>query len=210
MSTYKAHIFKQRNVGEREEVGLKLFMPDGTPIDLSEGGGGGGLRKVEATLGQAEILTLGGTSPYTPYMLISPTEPDLNYETASSFPVIVSAFFSVKIGSAAYENLNLSEPNYLFLVYGSDWSTDAAVVGKVEVNPGNQAVTTTAVDMLGILTNTNQEWFGQFHTRISPMNSVFKDNGLYLAMDGPNEPLAGGNPTDQLKVTIWYEICEMV
>lgn len=41
MSTYKAHIFKQRNVGHREEVKLKLFMPDGTPIDLSGSGGGG-------------------------------------------------------------------------------------------------------------------------------------------------------------------------
>lgn len=204
MTTYKAHIFKERNVGDREEVALKLFMPDGTPIDIS-GGGGGRLRKVEATLGHAEILTLGDT----PYMVLSPTEPELDYETATSFPVMVSGFFSFKIGSEGYENLDLSGPNYLFLVYGSDWSTDAAVVGKVEVNPGNQAVTTTAVDMLGIFSSVNQKWFGQFHTRISPIDPSFQDNGLYLALDGPTEPLAGGNSTDQLKVTLWYEICEM-
>ena len=37
MTTYKAHIFKQRKVGEREEVKLKLFNPDGTLIDLGGG-----------------------------------------------------------------------------------------------------------------------------------------------------------------------------
>lgn len=41
MSTYKAHIFKQRQVGEREEVKLKIFGPDGQPLDLTGGGGGG-------------------------------------------------------------------------------------------------------------------------------------------------------------------------
>ena len=41
MSTYKAHIFKERNVGEREEVKLKIFGPDGSPLDLVGGGGGG-------------------------------------------------------------------------------------------------------------------------------------------------------------------------
>lgn len=39
MSTYKAHIFKQRNVGEREEVKIKLFNSDGTPLLLGGGGG---------------------------------------------------------------------------------------------------------------------------------------------------------------------------
>lgn len=39
VSTYKAHIFKQRNVGAREEVKLKIFGPDGTPLDLGVGGG---------------------------------------------------------------------------------------------------------------------------------------------------------------------------
>ena len=45
MNTYRAHIFKERNVGEREEVKLKIFGPDGSPLDL--GGGGGG--SVEST-----------------------------------------------------------------------------------------------------------------------------------------------------------------
>ena len=31
-NTYGAHIFKQASVGEREEVKIKLFMPDGSPI----------------------------------------------------------------------------------------------------------------------------------------------------------------------------------
>lgn len=34
-NTYGAHIFKQRQVGEREEVKIKLFLPDGTPLDLT-------------------------------------------------------------------------------------------------------------------------------------------------------------------------------
>lgn len=39
----QAHIFKRKKIGEREEVILKLFYPDGTPCDLEamEGGGGG-------------------------------------------------------------------------------------------------------------------------------------------------------------------------
>lgn len=34
-NTYGAHIFKRRQVGEREEVTIKLFKPDGTPLVLS-------------------------------------------------------------------------------------------------------------------------------------------------------------------------------
>lgn len=37
MSTYKAHIFKQRNVGPREEVKLKLFNLDGSPAVFGGG-----------------------------------------------------------------------------------------------------------------------------------------------------------------------------
>lgn len=33
-NTYGAHIFKRAKVGEREEVTIKLFMPDGTPLEL--------------------------------------------------------------------------------------------------------------------------------------------------------------------------------
>jgi len=42
-NTMRAHLFKRRQHGEREEVILKLFYPDGTPCDLDsmEGGGGG-------------------------------------------------------------------------------------------------------------------------------------------------------------------------
>jgi len=39
VSTYKAHIFKQRNVGEREEVKIKIFGPDGSELDLGGGDG---------------------------------------------------------------------------------------------------------------------------------------------------------------------------
>lgn len=38
-TTYRAHIFKQRQVGQREEVKIKLFGPDDTPIEDLEGGG---------------------------------------------------------------------------------------------------------------------------------------------------------------------------
>lgn len=34
MTIYKAHIFKRRQLGEREEVRIKLFTSDGTPIVL--------------------------------------------------------------------------------------------------------------------------------------------------------------------------------
>lgn len=37
MSTYRAHIFKQRQVGEREEVKIKFFDADGSPLDLGGG-----------------------------------------------------------------------------------------------------------------------------------------------------------------------------
>lgn len=39
-NVFNAHIFKRSSRGEREEVRLKLFNPDGTPVEL---GGGGGL-----------------------------------------------------------------------------------------------------------------------------------------------------------------------
>lgn len=39
-NTYGAHIFKQRSVGEREEVKIKLFGADGEPLDLAGGGSG--------------------------------------------------------------------------------------------------------------------------------------------------------------------------
>jgi len=63
---YKAHIFRQRQVGEREEVKLKIFGPDGTPIDL--GGGGGGSKvfdgwSEEAIIpnnGEDVVIPLGG------------------------------------------------------------------------------------------------------------------------------------------------------
>ena len=42
MTSIRAHIFKQRKVGEREEVKLRLFYPDGTPMELGSGEGGGG------------------------------------------------------------------------------------------------------------------------------------------------------------------------
>jgi len=40
-NTFDAHIFKQRNVGEREEVRVKIFGPDGNPLDLAAGGDDG-------------------------------------------------------------------------------------------------------------------------------------------------------------------------
>lgn len=41
-TVYRAHIFKERSVGEREEVRLKIFGPNGAPLNLSSGGGLGG------------------------------------------------------------------------------------------------------------------------------------------------------------------------
>jgi len=51
VSAYKAHIFKQRNVGEREEVKLKIFGPDGEELEL---GGGGSESGVTYTGGAGE------------------------------------------------------------------------------------------------------------------------------------------------------------
>lgn len=53
VSTYNAHIFKQRNVGEREEVKLKIFGPDGVPLDLGAGGDGGSVVYFE---GQTDLM----------------------------------------------------------------------------------------------------------------------------------------------------------
>jgi len=39
-NTFKAHIFKRRSVGSREEVQLKVFGEDGKPIDLGSASGG--------------------------------------------------------------------------------------------------------------------------------------------------------------------------
>lgn len=41
-NTMHAHLFKRRQVGQREEVVIKLFYPDGTPCDMDEYAGGGG------------------------------------------------------------------------------------------------------------------------------------------------------------------------
>lgn len=35
-NTFGAHIFKRKSVGEREEVTIKLFKPDGSPLDVGE------------------------------------------------------------------------------------------------------------------------------------------------------------------------------
>jgi hypothetical protein len=66
VSTYKAHIFKQRNVGEREEVKLKIFGPDGEELDLSGGGGGGSPEPVEIPDDIQLRMTSGQSLWYTP------------------------------------------------------------------------------------------------------------------------------------------------
>lgn len=38
-NAFRAHIFKSRQVGEREEVKLRLFHTDGTPVDIGVGSG---------------------------------------------------------------------------------------------------------------------------------------------------------------------------
>lgn len=38
-NSFRAHIFKSRQVGEREEVRLKLFHTDGTPVEMGVGSG---------------------------------------------------------------------------------------------------------------------------------------------------------------------------
>lgn len=35
-NTFGAHIFKRRQVGEREEITIKLFKPDGSPLNVGE------------------------------------------------------------------------------------------------------------------------------------------------------------------------------
>jgi hypothetical protein len=39
-NVFNAHIFKQQQLGDREEVRIKIFGPDGEPLDLSSLGGG--------------------------------------------------------------------------------------------------------------------------------------------------------------------------
>jgi hypothetical protein len=71
VNTYRAHIFKERNVGEREEVKLKIFGPDGSPIDLTGVGGNGGG---------------GGDSETMSFVGAMQPEGDIDHETIAILP----------------------------------------------------------------------------------------------------------------------------
>jgi hypothetical protein len=55
VSTLRAHIFKRRSVGEREEVDIKLFNRDGSPVVLGGGGGGSTSKFVLAGVAALDI-----------------------------------------------------------------------------------------------------------------------------------------------------------
>ena len=54
-NSFDAHIFKRRNVGEREEVRLKLFKLDGTPVDMEGSTGPAGAEGPEGPQGPQGI-----------------------------------------------------------------------------------------------------------------------------------------------------------
>lgn len=202
MTTYRAHIFKQKSVGPREEIKLKLFMPDGTPVEL----GGGGFQKVETTLDHEAILSLAST----PYELIAPTQ-ILDYDYATSFPVIIQARFSLRMGENSYGNFNPTQINSMYLCYGADESFDIASIIALVQTP-TQEWTIGRRDMRYMFNGSDSSYFGKFFTEGSPSRTDWQDNGVYLLIETPGipGPLTGGNPEDKLRITILYEIFEMV
>lgn len=71
-NTYGAHIFKRASVGEREEVTIKLFKPDGTPLDL-EGGTGPDDPGVPSSSDLLYEKFNGDLSAYVPNHIIDPS-----------------------------------------------------------------------------------------------------------------------------------------
>ena len=66
MANVVAHLFKRRSIGDREEVDLKLFQPDGSPITIGETAEGtmvwrGAWSPVE-TYKRGEVVTNGGAT----------------------------------------------------------------------------------------------------------------------------------------------------
>lgn len=66
VSTYKAHIFKHRQVGAREEVKLKIFDLGGSPVDLGGGVGskifGGWSNEVQLSNGGQDVVVDMGSA----------------------------------------------------------------------------------------------------------------------------------------------------
>jgi rhodanese-related sulfurtransferase len=198
MSMIKAHLFRQRKVGPREEVKLKLFDLNGKDLEL------GGVRKAEVILDHAAILAMAET----PHEVIAPTE-SADYDYATVQPVIIRAYYSLKIGSNPYANFSPDETNALVLCYGADQSTDAAFAAKNYLV--DNAYTISVFDMRLVFTEgLNRIKQGLFHTLIQSTPD-YLDNGIYLALTTPitSGPLTGGNDTDQLKVTVWYDVVEV-
>jgi hypothetical protein len=88
-STFKAHIFKQRTVGEREEVKLKIFGPDGQPFDLTNLGGG---EPVEPAAPVSSWVIVGPSEQYGPLALGAQNfGPDLEFEVGTKGLAILHA-----------------------------------------------------------------------------------------------------------------------
>jgi hypothetical protein len=130
VAAYKAHIFKQRKVGEREEVKLKLFNPDGTLIDLGNVGGG------ESVGGGGEYVWLGGYEPFTPPIDTPKTYAPFEYEQTNS------GLFSILTGSdGVKEGIQiLAEGSYLVQASGIRPSSIAAYYPELDSTTNSQAL----------------------------------------------------------------------
>ena len=201
-SKFDIRLRRRRKVGDDEIV--RLFDSNRKPIDLS---GGGGAKKAEVILDHATILQLSET----PYEVIAPTEPDLNYESsASSLPIVISACYSVRVG-APYQNFNPDQTNSLFLCYGSDQSQDCAFAVETDQDVEFGWPKIVRADMRHVMSSIRTV-HGTFFPMSDPNNLEYMDNGLYLKISTPGtpDPLTGGNSGDQFKITVWYEVVDIV
>ena len=210
---FHAHMFRRRNLGEREEVKLKLFDKEGNPADLS----GGGDQKVEVVLGREEILALSET----PYEIIAPTwvldeenSSDWTDWSPPSFPLIMSARFSLVNGETGYGNFSASQVNAMRLCYGSNQSFDCGFVSGLTFPTQSEArIAVSDMKLIMGFAAAEGRWrIGKFYTDISPSRPEWQDNGLYLYINTPgvSGPLTGGDEIDKLTVSVMYDTFELL
>lgn len=219
MSTFKAHIFGRRKLGDREEVRMKLFNPDDTPAEL---GGGGGLIQKVITIPHAQILTLFSSG----FTIVEPTE-ILNYEgLPTEIPIPISCnVIGISGGGAPYDNatakylmMTLSTGNDVrvgssmghvtFLNVGMDINGDGVLDGITDVE---------SLDLRMKLPGAGHSYLtGMFvfaETGIGQLDGNLQDNGLALTLGSVGSGFAGnvtgGDPSNKLLVHLTYCVVKL-
>lgn len=179
---------------------------------LEEGGGGsagGGLQKVEVTLDQAQIQNL----VVTPHVLIPATETP-NYGEAHSLPVVIAARWAIKLGVTPYAGLHPTGGNSLLLCWGSDFSMGFGFIEKSTTDFTTKVYSNQEADVrTDIFAWTKKRLNGNFFLQTAPNPPAVGDNALGVVINrpfgGPSGPLTGGNDTDWMKISIWYDIIDL-